>query len=89
MKNQKNLFLLLLLLISFLISGNNISAAELLGGIKYTPNCIPLNEADPETGCRVCGDIGDNSITIAYEQCRQSYFVKQQTELVGLQQIPQ
>ena len=89
--------MLSLLLISFLISGdsgtsfiNNVSATSLLEGLKYKPNCIPLNEPDPETGCRICGGYADDeSITIAYEECRQAYYLKKQTELIVSQQVSQ
>jgi CRISPR/Cas system-associated protein Cas5 (RAMP superfamily) len=36
--------------------------------------CVPENGNDPETGCRACGE-GARSV---YEQCRQTYYLKQQ-----------
>jgi len=96
MRNQNLFFLLLLLLISFLISRdsdtsfiNNVSAISLKEGLKYISNCFPLNKPDPETGCRICGETGDESIKIAYEECRQAYYLKKQTEFIASQQISQ
>ena len=48
-------------------------------------HCIPMDEPDPETGCRACGD---NART-EYEQCRQAYYLKKQTELLESQQVSQ
>ena len=44
--------------------------------------CIPI---DPETGCRACGD----NARIDYEQCRQTYFLKQQNQILQSQQTQQ
>jgi len=49
------------------------------------PRCIPKDAPDPETGCRACGD---NART-EYEQCRQAYYLKKQTELLESQQVSQ
>ena len=49
------------------------------------PICIPTDGLDPETGCRACGD---NART-EYEQCRQAYYLKKQTELLESQQVSQ
>lgn len=43
--------------------------------------CVPKDEPDPETDCRACGD---NART-EYEQCRQSYYLKKQTQLLESQ----
>lgn len=37
-------------------------------------SCTPVENPDPETGCRACGA---NSYS-DYEQCRQSFYLKQQ-----------
>lgn len=48
--------------------------------LKYIPLC---NEPDPETGCRFCGERTE------YEQCRQTYYLKKQAELLEKNQASQ
>lgn len=42
-------------------------------------SCIPGENPDPETGCIACGDNARSD----YEQCRQSYYLKKQNEIIG------
>lgn len=44
--------------------------------------CVPSDEPDTETGCRACGDNARSD----YEQCRQAYYLKKQTELLESEQ---
>lgn len=80
--------IIIIFIISFIIfegifSQNNAFAIDSgLSGLKYKSGCVPLNEPDPETGCRACGD---NART-DYEQCRQVYYLKKQTEILESQQ---
>lgn len=46
------------------------------------PILFPRCFEDEETGCRACGD----NARVEYEQCRQSYYLKKQTELLESQQ---
>jgi hypothetical protein len=44
--------------------------------------CVNDGIPDPETGCAACGE---NARSI-YEQCRQTYYLKKQTELTATEQ---
>lgn len=45
-------------------------------------NCVNSGKPDPETGCTACGENAKN----VYEQCRQTYYLKKQTELTATAQ---
>lgn len=45
-------------------------------------NCVNSGKPDPETGCMGCGENSKN----IYEQCRQTYYLKKQTELTASEQ---
>ena len=47
-------------------------------GLNNKYSCVPIENPDPETGCRVCGDNAKND----YEQCRQTFYLKQQNEII-------
>lgn len=47
-------------------------------GLNNKYSCVPIENPDPETGCRVCGDNAKND----YEQCRQTFYLKQQSEII-------
>lgn len=44
--------------------------------------CVPAEQKDPETDCRACSATANAD----YEQCRQSYYLKKQTELLRTEQ---
>lgn len=48
---------------------------------NFYNSCVPLDGPDSETGCQACGTNARSD----YEQCRQSYYLKKQSEL-NLQQ---
>lgn len=94
MKNQKGfiqiplsiVIILLVISVSIGVILPNIAKAVTFNMSKILfPICIPKNEPDPETGCRVCGD----NARAVYEQCRQAYYLKKQTELLESQQSSQ
>jgi hypothetical protein len=43
--------------------------------------CVPQTAPDPETGCRFCG----SNAKTDYEQCRQTFFLKQQNQILQSQ----
>jgi len=64
------------------VKAQELEERTMFGLKRYIPPlCIPKDEPDPETGCRACGD----NARIEYEQCRQSYYLKKQTQLLEIQ----
>lgn len=64
---------------------NDAKSVSLLEFVKYKSGCVPEEAPDPETGCQACGD----NARAEYEQCRQAYYLKKQTQLLESQQVSQ
>jgi len=94
MKNQKGFIqipLLVVIVSLVILVGAGVLFPRAIGAPTFNlspilfPLCIPKDGPDPETGCRACGD----NARIEYEQCRQSYYLKKQAQLLEAQQISQ